>query len=496
MAVSNTSILIKRSSTTTNPGTLKAGEIAYSYASNTLYFGTVAGNGTMNIGGQYYTSTVDAATNANTVSTLVKRDANGAFSGNLQGNSTSAFSLTNPQNFSISGGDISATAVSFNGTSSVALNASLSAVTGLTAGSYGSSSIVPVLGISANGRITSISTVSVGVSSSFNISNTTTSNTIYGGATFYQYGDGGITTAISANTVTIGTDNTIARTNTSSVGIQTFSTDITLPTSSMTIGGTLNVANLYVSGNLIQTNATQTLNVADPIIYLASNNNGNLVDIGVVGHFVGTGHTGGISIYQHTGFVRDYNDNKWKLFSNVVTEPTSTVVFDANTWYDTIKVGGLVASNGNVSFVNVMSANTLTLLNALGVSSGGTGAATFSACGLLIGNGTSALSTLANTTLTATGTGAQNNTVSSITVDSYGRTTALTYAQITGLTVGQGGTGGSTFTANGIIYGNGTSAMGVTAAAGTSDQLYSNQILTVTNGGVPIWSSSLDGGTF
>ena len=88
MAVSNTSILIKRSSVTTNPGTLKAGELAYSYVSNTLYFGTVGGNGSFNIGGQYYTSTVDAATNANTASTLVKRDVNGAFQGNLIGSSS------------------------------------------------------------------------------------------------------------------------------------------------------------------------------------------------------------------------------------------------------------------------------------------------------------------------------------------------------------------------------------------------------------------------
>jgi hypothetical protein len=36
----------------------------------------------------------------------------------------------------------------------------------------------------------------------------------------------------------------------------------------------------------------------------------------------------------------------------------------------------------------------------------------------------------------------------------------------------------------------------VTAAAGTSDQTFSNQILTVTNAGVPVWSTALDGGTF
>ena len=64
------------------------------------------------------------------------------------------------------------------------------------------------------------------------------------------------------------------------------------------------------------------------------------------------------------------------------------------------------------------------------------------------------------------------------------------------LVTARGGTGLSTITTNGITYGNGTGNLGVTAAAGTSDQTWSNQILTVTNSGVPVWASALDGGTF
>ena len=84
-----------------------------------------------------------------------------------------------------------------------------------------------------------------------------------------------------------------------------------------------------------------------------------------------------------------------------------------------------------------------------------------------------------------------------MTVDAYGRVTAKTYAAISGLTVPQGGTGASTFTSSGVIYGNGAGAMQVTALAGSgSDQTWSNQILTVTNAGVPVWASNMDGGTF
>jgi hypothetical protein len=84
-----------------------------------------------------------------------------------------------------------------------------------------------------------------------------------------------------------------------------------------------------------------------------------------------------------------------------------------------------------------------------------------------------------------------------LTVDAYGRVTAATGAAISGLTVQQGGTGFATATTNGIVFGNGTGALGVTALAGSgSDQTWSNQILTVTNAGVPVWSSAMDGGSF
>ena len=72
----------------------------------------------------------------------------------------------------------------------------------------------------------------------------------------------------------------------------------------------------------------------------------------------------------------------------------------------------------------------------------------------------------------------------------------------TDLEVQFGGTGVGTFTTNGIVYGNGTSPLQVTAEAnmsapGTgSDVTTSFQVLTVTAAGVPVWSDTIDGGTF
>lgn len=662
MAISNTYVQIKRSTATSKPSTLNSGELAYSYVSNTLFIGTSSGGASFNIGGQLYTSTIDSATNLNTVNTLVKRDATGNASfgtviGNLSGYASSANQLTNAQNFSISGGDITATAQSFNGTSGVVLNASLNNITGLTAGTYGSTTAVPQITVAANGRVTAISTLSSGISatSNFTVSGNTGSSLFYTGNTFYIQGAGGsgITTAETTTgtngvnaQIIINTDTTIARTNTSAVGTQIFNTDISLPTNNMSVGGTLTVSNLAISGNITYANGISTLNITDPIIYLASNNSGNLVDIGFVGHFVGTGHSGDTSHYQHTGFVRDYNDNKWKLFSNVSIEPTTTVTFDGNTYYDTIKVGGIDLSSGSITSAGSISATSLSLTNALTVANGGTGATTFTTGNALIYNGTSfaslanvtsyssqgsasyvpvittdaygrvtsitntqisisasqissgtlgityggtgsssftsgqrivyngtslisqtntgtptltgtlsqsntitalnfnnygevtsftassiaidtsqittgtlgitrggtgassfntnqlinyngtSFASVANVTPTVTGSLTTNNTITSLTIDGYGRVTAYTGSAISGLTVGQGGTGLSTATLNGIVYGNGTGALGVTVAAGTSDQTWSNQILTVNTSGVPVWSSTLDGGSF
>ena len=72
----------------------------------------------------------------------------------------------------------------------------------------------------------------------------------------------------------------------------------------------------------------------------------------------------------------------------------------------------------------------------------------------------------------------------------------------TDLELQYGGTGVSTFTQYGIPYGDGTNPLSVTAAAnmaspGTgTDATTSFQVLTVTAGGVPVWTDTLDGGVF
>jgi hypothetical protein len=61
--------------------------------------------------------------------------------------------------------------------------------------------------------------------------------------------------------------------------------------------------------------------------------------------------------------------------------------------------------------------------------------------------------------------------------------------QSTDVAVAYGGTGASTFTSNGILYGNAANAIQVTAAGTDGYFLYSNN-------GTPAWTNQLDGGTF
>jgi len=67
----------------------------------------------------------------------------------------------------------------------------------------------------------------------------------------------------------------------------------------------------------------------------------------------------------------------------------------------------------------------------------------------------------------------------------------------TDLAVADGGTGVSSFSNNGVLYGDGSSALDVTATPGASDATTSFQILSASSSnGVPVWTTSIDGGTY
>ena len=114
------------------------------------------------------------------------------------------------------------------------------------------------------------------------------------------------------------------------------------------LSGNLTVqGNLFVNGNTTIINANN-ININDSMIYMADDNPADSLDIGFVSSFTNPG-------YQHTGLVRDATDGTWKLFANVVPEPTTTVDF-TNATFSNLRMGNLTAISatisGNISAMN------------------------------------------------------------------------------------------------------------------------------------------------
>ena len=113
---------------------------------------------------------------------------------------------------------------------------------------------------------------------------------------------------------------TIAGANTAvGAGANTYAngTFVRLTAGSQTITGDLSiVGNLSFSGNTSFSNV-QTLSVTDPLIFLASNNTSDIVDIG----FIGLYSNGTANV--HTGLYREHEDKMYYLFQGYDREPVN-----------------------------------------------------------------------------------------------------------------------------------------------------------------------------
>jgi len=106
----------------------------------------------------------------------------------------------------------------------------------------------------------------------------------------------------------------------------------------------------YIRGNLV-VNYLNSIGynavIANaPLLYLAANAFTNYnYEIGFYSHKYDA-----LAGYNHTGLVRNHLDNSWFLFSNIRTEPDSTVdLGNVNIIYDTLKLGNMIAYSGNAS---------------------------------------------------------------------------------------------------------------------------------------------------
>ena len=181
-----------------------------------------------------------------------------------------------------------------------------------------------------------------------------------------QLVDGSVTNAKLANTgITISDgSNSTATALGGTITIQGTSNEVEVAESSgtVTVGLPDNVTisgNLTVSGTTTTVSST-TLNVADPLINLATNNNSSdAVDIGFYGLYDTSG-----SQDLYAGMFRDAGDGKFKLFKDNQAAPTTTVNTSGTGYAVATLVANLEATTATLGGSDIISTdNTKTLTN-------------------------------------------------------------------------------------------------------------------------------------
>lgn len=574
-----TVIQIKRSANVGAPttGDLVEGELAYSYdkandgVGAKLYVEVLdSGNAeTIHaIGGKYYTDVIDTATNNNTASKLVKRDASGNFSanvitanefiGNITGTITgqassavianTANALTTGRYINLSG-DVSGSAF-FDGTGNAEISATVIqtnavalgtdttgdyvsnvlagtgivvsgqggetatptvalATSGVTADTYGSASKVPVITVDTYGRITSAANVSVAGVTNFAASgNTFTISTADGGS---------FSASIQADSVRLGTDttgdyvsNVVAGTGivVSNQGGENAAPSVALGTSGVSAGtyGTATNVSQVVVDTYGRVTSASNVAIAIPAsalttdVALGSGTSGAYVANLIAGTGItlsGLGDEGTTPTITNAGVVSvagTSNEIEVSAGTGAVTIGLPNDVTIGNN----LTVTGDLIVNGTALTINTA---TVTVEDPL-VKFGNANPADSLDIGFF-GAYTSSGEKFAGLFRDASDSGkfklfvdlTTDPTTNVINTANY--TVATLVSNLTGgtvsglasaIAVADGGTGATTLTTNGVLYGQGTSA--VALATGTA-----GQVLQLNGSGVPVFAG-LDGGSY
>jgi hypothetical protein len=132
-------------------------------------------------------------------------------------------------------------------------------------------------------------------------------------------------------------------------------------TGNLNVGGNVTITgaiSLQGSGNTVQ---TSSLSVANSLLFLAANNNADILDFGVIGEYKLGATT------KFAGFVRDASDGIYKLFANNSSTPANTVNFSGvGTVYAPLVIGSANVANTTASSSSTTGA--LTVAGGLGVA--------------------------------------------------------------------------------------------------------------------------------
>lgn len=109
----------------------------------------------------------------------------------------------------------------------------------------------------------------------------------------------------------------------------------------LNVGGDITCVGDFTVNGTFTTTGTDSLEVNDPLIFLANANPGDTFDIGIIGQY-------NDGIDRYTGFFRDITDDKYKLFGNLTVRPTTVIdTGDASFVFNDLVLANLSAT-GNI----------------------------------------------------------------------------------------------------------------------------------------------------
>lgn len=427
--------------------------------------------------------------------------------------------------------------------------------TAVGAGSYGSATAIPTFTVDSKGRLTAAGTAAA----NFTVAaDSGTADVVTLGETLTFTGDTGITTTVSPNDISIDLDDTSVTPGSygGTTAIPTFTVDQQgrlTAASEVTIATTLNITGDSGSDGVALLSEALNFEGGTGLTTAVTDDN---VKIDLDSTAVTAGQYGSATqlaqftvdaqgrLTQATEFTADFVITGDSGSDTVVLQ--ETLHFDGGTGVTTavtnnqvaFSIGQDVATTSNVTFADVTVNGTLTSDDITSTNISVDGNATIT--GNLTVNGTtttvnSETVTLDDPLLTLGGDTApttdddldrgvefrwHNGTAAKLGFFGYddsaqqftfipdatntsnvisGTAGAAKFGSLsldTDLAVAHGGTGRSTFTSKGILYGNGTGGL-QTTAVGTYDSSNNvGQLLSVSSNGTPAWTNTLDGGSF
>jgi hypothetical protein len=497
-------ILIKRSTNNTLPnsnisgGTLTDGELGYSYSAEDgsgdeaglgkLFIGHADGLGgtrtAVIIGGSYFTKLLDHANGTLTAASAILTDTNShvdALKTNALylGTTGSAVQVTSSAAELNKLDGVTTTTAELNILAGATLDvAELNKLDGCTASTpelnfvdvtAGSLTANKAMVVDSNSTIDTVKTNALHLSGT-QLTSTATELNLLDGITAIDTDlstvAGTHTTLVSALAAKTYIDNTRS-------GLEVKDSVTAATTANITLSGTQTIDGIAVTAGQRVLVKDQTTASQNGIYVVDASAWSRATDADTAAEF-----NSGVFFFVEKG--TDNADNGFVMSQDAtINFGTTDITFSQFSGAGQITAGNGLAKSGDTLSVNTGTGITVTGDNVV-IDTAWVGQAAITTVGT-IGTGT-----WNGTAISATygGTGLDTSSATGV-----GIVTSGTWTTPAQLTVGYGGTGASTFTSDGILYGNGTGTIQVTAAG-------TNGYFLKSNSGTPAWSNVVDGGTF